>query len=202
MAKLLKSIGEFKSTLQRDIFYHGTLDIYKNSLEESISLSHSLDKKDFGRGFYLTSNYDLAKKTAERKSRRYNRRKNTNKSEPIVLEYIIREEYNENDCNILYFDKQDEEWFGFICSNKNPERQVSEFFPNTWTGNYSIIYGPLADSVLGYYESIEMFEEKQGTKKELLITISEGYEFPRVDQIVIKDEVLANKILEVLDQRE
>lgn len=201
MGELLRNYNELKELIKRDILYHGTLDIYEESIKEAISLDSSLDTKDFGKGFYLTTNFELAKTTARRNSERHNRRKKNqfNQSKPIVLEFLVREEYNNKECNILYFDKCDEDWFGFICSNKNPDRKISEIFINNWKGYYPIIYGPLADGVLGYMDSVEKFEESEGSKLEFLRIISKGFNFPLIDQIVIKDEVLANKMLVIVE---
>lgn len=201
MGKLLRSYNELSTLINKDILYHGTLDIYKESIKETISLNHSLETKDFGKGFYLTTNFVLAKNTAERNSKRYNRRK-INESKPIVLEFLVKEEYTKEECNILYFDKCDEEWFGFICANKNPNQKISELFTNNWKSEYSIIYGPLADGVLGYMKNVEELESEQAstdTKSEFLRKISQGFEFPINDQIVFKDEVLANKMLILIE---
>lgn len=202
MGELLNSFNELKAVIKRDILYHGTLDIYEDSIREGISLERSLDTKDFGKGFYLTTNYELAKTTAEGNSRRHNRRRKNkyNQSNPIVLEFVVNEEFYNKECNILYFDKSDEDWLGFISSNKNPEREICEMFPNKWKGNYPIIYGPLADGVTGYINSVETFEKNAGSTMDFLRIISKGFEFPLKDQIVFKDEVLANEMLSVIEK--
>ena len=113
------------------ILYHGT-----NSVIQTIDLSKSRVGKDFGLGFYLTPDKQVAQRQAERKFEQYG------EGEAFVYEYVI-----ENDLfktlHSLRFDSYTLNWARFVLSNrKNRTRQQIH--------DYDIVTGPIADDVVGY----------------------------------------------------
>lgn len=93
-------------------------------------------EKDFGVGFYLTSDRNVARRQAERKFIQQG------SGDVNVYEY----EWNEcpnRELRILRFDGYSLEWANFILSNRqNKER--------TNTHLYDIVIGPIADDTIGF----------------------------------------------------
>ena len=104
------------------IVYHGTTQII-----EKPDVLHSKKYLDFGKGFYLTSYEDQAKKWATRKGMRQN-------SEAIVNVYALSE--NWETFRVLSFEKEDEKWLEFVCACRRGE-PLNE--------DYDIIIGNVAD---------------------------------------------------------
>ncbi len=113
------------------ILYHGT-----NEDISEIDLSKSRLGKDFGVGFYLTSDRNVARRQSERKFIQQD------SGDVNVYEY----EWNEcpnRELRILRFDGYSLEWANFILSNRqNKER--------TNTHLYDIVIGPIADDTIGF----------------------------------------------------
>ena len=112
------------------ILYHGT-----NVDFDRIDLLKSKPNKDFGRGFYLSANYDQAKDMAETKVEQLEY------GSPIVLQYEVSEEDIEK-LQVLRFDSYSEEWAKFILANRNK----SSANP---VHDYDIVIGPIADDRVG-----------------------------------------------------
>ena len=83
------------------ILFHGT-----NTDIEAIDLSRSLNHKDFGKGFYLTSIYDQAVRYAERFKRRGR--------DAWLNTYELN--YQTEDWKILTFDAYDAAWLDFVSA--------------------------------------------------------------------------------------
>ena len=101
------------------IVYHGTTEVIENP-----DVNYSKKYLDFGKGFYLTTYEEQAKKWALRKALR--RQKSA-----IVNVYELKDELD--DENILSFDNEDEQWLDFVCAcrkgeliNKSSERTCFE----------------------------------------------------------------------------
>lgn len=112
------------------ILYHGT-----NIVFDSIDLRKSKPNKDFGRGFYLSDNYDQAMAMAETKVDQLEF------GSPIVLAFEI-DELQMNQLKILRYNEYSEEWAKFILLN----RRNSTFHP---IHDYDIIFGPIANDRVG-----------------------------------------------------
>ena len=84
------------------IVYHGSTEIIKNP-----DVVHSKKYLDFGRGFYITTFENQAKKWAVRKGMR--QEKNA-----IVNVYELSEEWD--DFTVLSFEKENEKWLDFVCA--------------------------------------------------------------------------------------
>lgn len=106
------------------ILYHGSnLEIKEPKLIPSKRLL------DFGAGFYLTSDFEQARKWAIRTAR--NRRENA----PLVSVFDI-EKNKMNALNILLFETSDKEWLRFIAANRTGKMIK---------GEYDIVIGPVAN---------------------------------------------------------
>ena len=112
------------------ILYHGT-----NVDFDRIDLLKSKPNKDFGRGFYLSANYDQAKDMAETKVEQLEY------GSPIVLQYEVSEEDIEK-LQVLRFDSYSEEWAKFILANRNNSSAKP-------VHDYDIVIGPIADDRVG-----------------------------------------------------
>ena len=110
------------------ILYHGS-----NIKVVVPDLSHSKPFKDFGKGFYLSDNYEQAWDMASQKVRQ------TLKGEPFVSEFQFDEHLMQsNELSIKIFSDYSEEWANFVLDNrdKNTPQPVHQF---------DIVYGPIAD---------------------------------------------------------
>ncbi len=107
---------------------------------------------DFGFGFYVTTNFNQAKKWALSKKDRFHYR------EAIVNFYEFDDSVlKHNELNCKLFEKPDENWLDFIVSN----RQNIDF-----SYNYDIVFGAVAND--NVYASINLYEQGFLGKSELL----------------------------------
>ena len=110
--------------------YHGT-----NLTFDAIDLQKSKPNKDFGKGFYLSADYDQALSMAHIKVEQQQR------GTPMVMEFDVDEEAM-NELRLLRFDDYSEQWAEFILANRNNS-----------TGqpihDYDIVIGPIADDRVG-----------------------------------------------------
>jgi hypothetical protein len=110
--------------------YHGTIENF-----DTIDLSKSKPYKDFGKGFYLSDNYNQALNLANYKAIQFN-------LEPIVLTYNFDENFLKNEeLNVLTFDSYSREWAEFVFDNRNADK--------AFTHDYDIVYGPIANDKVG-----------------------------------------------------
>lgn len=104
--------------------YHGSnVEVRKPCLISSKRLL------DFGAGFYLTSDFEQAKKWAVRTA------KNRGENIPLISVFQI-EEFEMNNLRILLFEKADKEWLRYISANRTGKNL---------TENYDIVIGPVAN---------------------------------------------------------
>ena len=112
--------------------YHGSyVDI------KEIDFSMSFPNKDFGKGFYLSDNYDQALQIAKFKSEALN-------VQPVVNVYEFDEEILT--CPELLavkvFNEYSEDWAEFVLKNRTSANGES-------IHNYDIVYGPIANDRVG-----------------------------------------------------
>lgn len=112
------------------ILHHGT-----NIYFDTIDLKKSKPNKDFGKGFYLSANYDQGMAMANVKVEQLEL------GAPIVLSYEIDESLLEK-LNVKQFDCYSEEWAEFILLNR---RNTSEQPAH----NYDVVFGPIANDRVG-----------------------------------------------------
>lgn len=110
--------------------YHGT-----NKDFDHIDLSKSKPNKDFGRGFYLSADYQQALDMAQVKVEQLGA------GNPIVQTYVI-DDCAWDDLRVLRFENYSEEWAKFILQNRNNPTDLP-------THNYDVVIGPIANDRVG-----------------------------------------------------
>ncbi len=107
--------------------YHGT-----NAAIETIDLTKGLQYKDFGKGFYLTTERATAIRMAQKKARLFG-------GKAILITYDFDESALESDLNVKIFpEKASVEWFLFVDANRDRKREHP-------IHHYDIVIGPIAD---------------------------------------------------------
>ena len=108
--------------------YHGS-----NIAIEKIDLEKSKPNKDFGKGFYLSENYEQALQMANFKTAILN-------GEPVVTTFEFDEEALHSDkLRIKIFSDYSEEWADFVFANRE----------GTTAEQFDIVYGPIANDRVG-----------------------------------------------------
>lgn len=110
--------------------YHGT-----NKDFDKIDLSKSKPNKDFGRGFYLSADYEQALNMAQVKVEQLET------GNLVVQTYEIADDVWDN-LRVLRFDNYSEEWAKFILLNRNNPT-------NLLVHEYDIVIGPIANDRVG-----------------------------------------------------
>ena len=110
--------------------YHGT-----NKDFDRIDLLKSKPNKDFGRGFYLSADYEQALNMAKVKVDQLET------GFPVVQSYLVEDDAL-NALSVLRFNGYSEEWAKFILLNRNnpTEKPVHE---------YDVVIGPIANDRVG-----------------------------------------------------
>ena len=127
--------------------YHGT-----NAEILRIDLNESRVGKDFGLGFYLTPDKQVAQRQAERKFEQYG------VGGAYVYEYVVDD--NElHTLQLLQFDSYTMEWARFVLMNRKNRTRAQAH-------NYDMVIGPIADDVIGY--QIRRVEEGIITEEQFL----------------------------------
>lgn len=128
--------------------YHGsTIEI------KEIDLSKSRPNKDFGRGFYLSADYQQAQRLGEFKAR-------IEGTQSVVTTYLFDENLmTSNELKILSFENYSREWANFIFLNRNNKQAVQAH-------DYDIVYGPIANDRVGV--QINKYEEGEITFEQFL----------------------------------
>lgn len=111
------------------IFYHGS-----NTIIQKPDLSKSREDIDFGVGFYLTADYNMAAKWACKKNNSICNRYNLNMEGLSVHTFEL-----------------DREWLDYVIANRNEEIDKNNKF-----SKYDVLIGAIADDRL--YNTIEMYE--------------------------------------------
>jgi hypothetical protein len=129
------------------ILYHGTnIDFAK------ICLTKSRVGKDFGFGFYLTPDWQIAKRQAQRKIKQYG------EGNEIVQRYNFDENKLKN-LKVLQFDAYTEPWADFVLLNRQNKEPRSAH-------DYDVVIGPIADDTVGF--QIRRYTEGIITKTQFL----------------------------------
>lgn len=105
------------------ILYHGS-----NIAVETPRLIPSKRLLDFGSGFYLTSDFEQAKKWAKRTAN------NRGEGLPIVSVFEVDEAELE-ELDILKFEEADEKWLRYVAANRT----------GVQVKRYDIVIGPVAN---------------------------------------------------------
>lgn len=129
------------------ILYHGT-----NTDFQQIRLDMSRVGKDFGFGFYLTTDKQVAARQAERKVLQYGI------GAKIVQSYAMDEKQLDG-LKVLRFDSYTEEWADFILMNRQNKEHRS-------LHDYDVVIGPIANDTVGF--QIRRYTEGIITKAQFL----------------------------------
>jgi len=121
------------------ILYHGS-----NTIISEIALNKCRPFKDFGRGFYLTEIAEQANQMAMRVARLFG-------GSPIVSCFSFNNSiYEDENLNILSFEKPSKEWALFVINNR--DRAFSNLFDPLCNqdNKYDLVYGPVANDDIAY----------------------------------------------------
>ena len=114
-------------------FYHGT-----NMIVGAIDLSKSRSRTDFGKGFYMGSNLEVARKWAISQS--------MSVETPTVMRYTLSDVVFDSDnaaLKRLWFPAPTEEWLDFVRDNRRIlTRGVTNKEPRH---DYDVVYGSIAN---------------------------------------------------------
>ena len=156
------------------IVYHGSSEKI-----EKPDVKFSKKYLDFGRGFYLTSFENQAKKWAIRKGMRQNK-------QGIVNIYELKD--NWKDYKVLSFEEENEKWLDFVCACRKGE---------TLNKDYDIIVGNVANDDV--FKTVDMYFRGLWEKKSVL---EELRYYKMNDQICIVKQDVLEQILEFKDSYE
>ncbi|MBE5893283.1 MAG: DUF3990 domain-containing protein [Lachnospiraceae bacterium] len=149
------------------IVYHGTTEIV-----ERPDVEHSKKYLDFGKGFYLTTYEDQAKKWAVRKGMRQGKKAIVN---------VYKMEDNWDKYRVLSFEKENEKWLEFVCACRNGE---------PLNRDYDIIIGSVADDDV--FKTVDMYFRGLWDKTKVL---EELRYYKMNDQICIVNQDTLDQIL-------
>lgn len=110
--------------------YHGT-----NREFDKIDLLKSKPNKDFGRGFYLSADYEQALNMAQVKVEQLET------GSPVVMTYEIDDDAWGN-LRVLRFENYSEEWAKFILLNRNNPTSLPAH-------EYDVVIGAIANDRVG-----------------------------------------------------
>ena len=111
--------------------YHGS-----NMEIKQIDLSLSKPNKDFGKGFYLSDNFEQAFEMAQFKASFF-------EGSPLVTKFEFNEKVlTDGSLKVLSFSEYSKEWAEFVFKNRNQENQ-------NFTHDYDIVTGPIANDRVG-----------------------------------------------------
>lgn len=150
------------------IVYHGSAKEVKNP-----DVSFSKNFLDFGKGFYITTFENQAKKWALRKSDR------TENGIATVNVFEFTEDLSS--FKVLNFESEDESWLDFVCNC----RKGSDI-----NKNYDIIIGAVADDDV--FKTVNMYFRGFWDKKK---TLEEIRYYKTSNQICITNQETLKKVL-------
>lgn len=149
------------------IVYHGTTETI-----EKPNVKHSKKYLDFGKGFYLTTFEEQAKKWAVRKSMRQ-------RKTAVVNVYEMKDSLE--NYRVLSFEKENEKWLDFVCACRKGENLNID---------YDIIIGNVADDDV--FKTVDMYFRGLWDKKKVL---EELRYYKMNNQICIVNQTTLNQIL-------
>ena len=149
------------------IVYHGSTEIIKNP-----DVSHSKKYLDFGKGFYITTFENQAKKWAARKGMRQEKT-------AIVNVYELSEKWD--GFRVLSFEKENEKWLDFVCGCRKGQPLNAE---------YDIVIGNVADDDV--FNTVYMYFRGLWDKEKVL---SELRYYKMNNQICIANQEILNKLI-------
>ena len=149
------------------IVYHGSTEIIKKP-----DVIHSKKYLDFGRGFYITTFENQAKKWAARKGMRQEKA-------AIVNVYELSEEWE--DFDVLSFEKENEKWLDFVCACRKGQPLNKK---------YDIIIGNVADDDV--FKTVDLYFRGLWDKEKVL---DELRNYKMNNQICIVNQETLNRLI-------
>ena len=149
------------------IVYHGTTKIIQKP-----DVTHSKRYLDFGKGFYLTTYDEQAKKWAIRKAMR---------QEKTAIVNVYEMADNLKDYNVLTFENENEKWLEFVCACRRGEPLNTA---------YDIIIGNVANDDV--FKTIDMYFRGLWDKTKVL---EELRYYKMNDQICIVNQKTIHEVL-------
>ena len=150
------------------IVYHGSSDIV-----EQPDVLHSYRPLDFGKGFYVTTNYEQAERWAKRKADLLHKEK------AYVNIYEVLED--ESAFNVKTFSNDLDEWIDFVCRCRDG---------NTDYQAYDIIKGKVANDKV--FRVVDLYHtgvwDKERALKEIKV-------YPGYDQIAYISQKAINSLI-------
>ena len=141
------------------ILYHGSNMSFKKPL-----LSKCFPHKDFGRGFYLSDSFDVARRTARRTVKQCG-------GKPVVLVFEVDDKKLQSLKNRQFAQPGNRAWAKFVLANRNPRMKWSD---HNRDNRFDWVVGPIADDGLaflfkmferGYYSLDEVLKKMQFRRK-------------------------------------
>ena len=149
------------------IVYHGSTEMIKVP-----DIEHSKKYLDFGKGFYVTTYQEQAKKWAVRKSMRQGK---------TAIVNVYNMENNWEKYRVLSFEKENEKWLEFVCACRKGE---------DLNRDYDIIIGNVADDDV--FKTVDMYFRGLWDKKKVL---EELRYYKMNNQICIVNQATLNRAL-------
>ncbi|WP_419026217.1 DUF3990 domain-containing protein [Emergencia sp.] len=149
------------------IVYHGSISIIKKP-----DISYSKQFLDFGKGFYVTSYKEQAKRWAKRKSLR-------TKKTAFVNVYELIDDLR--DYRVLSFEEDDEKWLDFVCACRKGQLIFQK---------YDVIIGNVANDDV--FRTVDMYFRGLWSKDKAL---EELRYFKLNDQICIITQKVLDEVL-------
>lgn len=157
------------------LLYHGS-----NMEVSNPQILESDRRLDFGKGFYLTSNFEQAKRWAELTVKR----RGTGNTTVSVFEF---DDTSVSDLKILHFTQAQKEWLQYVTMNRK-----NQTIPNE---DYDIVIGPVANDrtmpVISLYFS-GIYDIEETIKRLMPQKLCDQYTF-RTEKAIAKLEFLEAK---------
>lgn len=134
-------------TLKEKIWYHGTNESSAHNIcSVGIDFSKSKKELDFGIGFYLTDDLEVAKRRAFSQTKKFNRIHQKNEN-PAVVTVVIDETIFEK-LAVKSFDYCNKEWLDFVLANRLPIKYLVEhaITEHNLDFRYDAVIGSIADA--------------------------------------------------------
>ena len=116
------------------VLYHGTNQVFRRPVP-----SRGRICTDFGRGFYLTPNFETARRIALRSA------DFSVVGRPVVLAFEFDNEKALRDLRTKTFARIDIPWTKFVIANRKREESAAD---HNIDGRYDVVHGPVADDRL------------------------------------------------------
>ncbi|HEU4962616.1 MAG TPA: DUF3990 domain-containing protein [Bacilli bacterium] len=120
------------------ICYHGTLRTHAESIMSRVNVKAGRLFTDFGQGFYLTTNYEQAKRWAVAKARYRSHADGRADEAPVVVK-IRLDTISLHQLSGCTFEVPNDRWAEFVYNCRKHGKA------NTLFHNYDFVCGPLAD---------------------------------------------------------